>query len=96
MPESISIGSSFDATSKLTYSNRNNDFKLSKRSLNKDIQPSILKNSPPPENEISDQDLIKILNKFIFLLFLLFIIFLNIFGLIVFPYIIQTPLSIDG
>lgn len=46
-------------------------------------------------NEITDARIIKILNEFVFYLFLLFCILLNLLGLVVFPYCIKQPLSVD-
>lgn len=44
---------------------------------------------------IPDLKIINILNQFVFLLFLIFILGLNIFGLIILPYFIRKPLSLD-
>lgn len=46
--------------------------------------------------EISDNEIIDVLNRFGFCLFFLFIVSLNIMCLIVFPYFIKKPLTIDG
>ena len=43
----------------------------------------------------NDLLLIKILNRFIFILFLLFIVCLNVFSLIILPYFVKKSLSID-
>lgn len=64
-------------------------------SLNKRSFQALDTKTKSPEDSIPDLVLINILNKFVFSLFLLFIIFLNLFSLILFPYAIQSPLSID-
>ncbi len=45
--------------------------------------------------ELTDLEVLGILNRFVFTLFLLFIIGLNIFALMVYPYLIKIPLTID-
>jgi hypothetical protein len=44
---------------------------------------------------VTDLEVIKILNGFIFILFLIFIICLNLFGLFILPYFVKKSLSID-
>lgn len=93
LPESISISSSFETKAQ---SMKNYEITPSKQSLNRKSiqQQEQTKKSEQPV--ITDLALLLILNKFVFCLFFLFIVFLNIFSLFVFPYIIQTPLSIDS
>ncbi len=45
--------------------------------------------------ELTDLEVLGILNRFVFTLFLLFIIALNVFALMVYPYLIKIPLTID-
>jgi hypothetical protein len=47
------------------------------------------------KKSITDLEIIKILNKFVFCCFLFFIVSLNLFGLFIFPYFIRKPLSIN-
>ncbi len=41
------------------------------------------------QTELTDQVILRVLNKFVFYLFVLFIIFLNLFCLVIFPYVIH-------
>ena len=105
MPESTSISSYFEP--RAFHSTRNIEHMISKQSLNREFQqPNTATavvvathtsaSKTNAENQpLPDATLVLILNKFVFILFLLFIIILNILSLIVFPYIIQTPLAID-
>jgi hypothetical protein len=54
---------------------------------------AIISNSS--SSNITDLEIIDILNKFIFFMFLIFILSLNFFGLYVLPYYVKQPLSID-
>lgn len=57
-------------------------------------EPAITTAKKAVQDFMSDQALIKILNKFMFFLFFIFIIFHNLFCLLIFPYFIRKPLSI--
>lgn len=46
------------------------------------------------KKQLSEENIINILNKFVFFLFLIFIVSLHIISLIILPYFIKTPLSI--
>lgn len=65
------------------------------------VSPFSLRNSENflPDNsskiELTDLEVLQILNRFVFVLFLLFIIALNLISLFVYPYFIKVPLSID-
>jgi hypothetical protein len=80
----------------LTLSSKNNiQIQLSVDSMGlNDKKKTVEVHTPAPF--ISDQTAVLILNKFVFFLFVLFIIFINFFFLILFPYLIQEPLSIDN
>jgi len=56
---------------------------------------SSLKPDQSERVELTDLEVLGILNKFVFTLFLLFIIGLNVFSLIVYPYLFKKPLAID-
>lgn len=90
--------------------NKITETKLLDNNNQKTQKPLIIKNSASVVNSavtnevssmvsdksnLTDLDLIVILNRLVFLLFLAFIIFLNIFCLVVFPYLIKVPLTID-
>lgn len=57
---------------------------------------SEVSNETTASNQLSDSRIIKILNEFVFLLFLTFIILLNLIGLVILPYFIKQPMSIDN
>ena len=98
---SVSI-SAKASNSKLYETKLVNDISLPK-SLKSPIvvSPFSLRNSENllPDNssklELTDLEVLQILNRFVFVLFLLFIIALNLISLFVYPYFIKVPLSID-
>ena len=98
LPESTSISSSFEIKSSSCPANKS--FEIASRGslIRKNIQALEASTLKPkkPEDAIPDIVLINILNKFVFCLFVLFIMFLNLFSLFIFPYILQTPLTIDN
>lgn len=56
---------------------------------------SILSVSRVQETQLSDLEVISILNKFVFSLFVIFILLLNLFSLYLLPFFVRIPLTID-
>lgn len=88
--ESLLISNEF-ISSKAKYHSRSKNLNRTSLILNesKNCTNSNLK------EQLSEENIIKILNNFVFLLFLIFIVALHLISLIILPYFIKTPLSIE-
>ena len=73
----------------------NVDLKTNDKNDNKNKKNQQSNKKRIDKSKITDLEVIKILNGFIFILFLIFIVCLNLFGLFILPYFYKKSLSIN-
>lgn len=66
-----------------------------------DELPTPLQTTPPVKKrekriDYTDMEILPMLNQFIFIVFVLYIFLLNVVLLIIFPYLLQSPLNINS